>query len=73
MSLRINKNPTQFFAVVGAAYIPEHHLDRYGHYLESPRPKQAPFAGLWVLCAATIAALTLLKFYWIDMAAVVIK
>ena len=29
MSPMIAKNPTQFFAVVGAAYIREHHLDSH--------------------------------------------
>jgi hypothetical protein len=33
MSPSIAKNPTQFFAVVGAAYVPEHHLDSRCRYL----------------------------------------
>jgi len=33
MSPSIVKNHTQFFTVVGAAYIPEHHLDSRCRYL----------------------------------------
>jgi hypothetical protein len=33
MSPSIARNPTQFFAVVGAAYIPEHHFDSHRRYL----------------------------------------
>ncbi len=33
MSPSIARNPTQFFAVVGAAYIPERHLDSRCRYL----------------------------------------
>ena len=52
------KEPHSVFAVLGAAYIPEHHLDSYGHYVESPRSERAEFGGLWVLCASIIAAWT---------------
>lgn len=40
MSLII-ENSTRFFAVVGAAYVPEHHFDGYGHDVEQ-RPLQRP-------------------------------
>ncbi len=30
----IEKNPTQFFAVVGAAYLAERHLDSCSHFPE---------------------------------------
>jgi hypothetical protein len=30
----MEKNPTQFFAVVGAAYVPEHHLESYCRHAE---------------------------------------
>jgi hypothetical protein len=34
MSRFIERNPTQFFAVIGAAYVPERHLDSYSYYAE---------------------------------------
>ena len=40
MSLIID-NSTRFFAVVGAAYVPEHHFGGYGHDVEQ-RPVQRP-------------------------------
>jgi hypothetical protein len=39
MSPFMEKNPTQFFAVVGAAYVPEHHLDTYSRCERSPSKK----------------------------------
>jgi hypothetical protein len=54
MSFSIEKNPTQFFAVVGAAYIPEHHLDARSHYVPSPDSHEG---GLWTAIADFAAKL----------------
>jgi hypothetical protein len=41
MSPFIEKNPTQFFSVVGAAYVPERHLDSYSHGAEHARQSRS--------------------------------
>jgi hypothetical protein len=41
MSPFIEKKPTQFFAVIGAAYVPERHLDSYSHYAEHATSRQS--------------------------------
>jgi hypothetical protein len=39
MSPSIAKNPTQFFSVVGAAYVQEHHLDNRCRYLTADQER----------------------------------
>jgi hypothetical protein len=41
MSPFIDKNPTQFFSVVGAAYVPERHLDSYSRHAERSARKES--------------------------------
>jgi hypothetical protein len=41
MSPFIERNPTQFFAVIGAAYVPERHLDSYSYYAEHATCRQS--------------------------------
>ncbi|HEY5607086.1 MAG TPA: hypothetical protein VIM38_01980 [Alphaproteobacteria bacterium] len=63
MSLSIDKDPTAFFSVVGAAYVPEQRDDCQGHLSESRSDVQQPetgVAGLWLVFYAVIIGASLL-------------
>jgi hypothetical protein len=62
MTFRRDKDPTEFFSVVGAAYVPERHHDS-GH-LPGPRSgvqqPETGVAGLWLLFYAVVIGGSLL-------------
>jgi hypothetical protein len=61
MSLSHAKDPTRFFAVVGAAYVPEHHAethDRHGARPAAP-PTEISLATSWAVLVTLIAAISI--------------
>ena len=58
MSPSTERNHTQFFSVVGAAYVPEEHDGRFGHLAGLPELEQLKLgvSGLWLAFFAMIGA-----------------
>jgi hypothetical protein len=57
MSLSSGKDPTQFFSVVGAPYVPESHAGDTDHPLRERSEVRQPetgVAGLWLVLYAVI-------------------
>ena len=63
MPRKIDDNRTEFFTVVGAPYVQEHHADSHGHYRESTdrAPPETGVAGLWLVFYAVIIGASLLN------------
>jgi hypothetical protein len=62
MSLSNDKDPTAFFSVVGAAYVPEQRDDSPGHLSEQHpdvRQPETGVAGLWLVFYAVIIGASL--------------
>jgi len=51
-----DKDPTEFFTVVGAAYVPEHHVDDSNRIREASetRSPETGVAALWLVFYAVI-------------------
>jgi hypothetical protein len=64
MSLSNDKDPTAFFSVVGAAYVPEQRDGCPGHLPEQRSDARQPetgVAGLWLVFYAVIVGASLLS------------
>jgi hypothetical protein len=50
MSPSIERNPSEFFTVVGSAYVPEGHGDRFDHLAALPESEQLKLGvtSLWL-------------------------
>jgi hypothetical protein len=61
MPRNIDENRTEFFTVVGAPYVQEHHADDRSHYREyaDRNPPETGVAGLWLVFYAVIIGASL--------------
>ena len=57
MSLSHAKDPTRFFSVVGAAYVPEHHAGNDDR--QCARPMEIGLTTSWVVLVVLIAAISI--------------
>lgn len=65
MSRSLEKDPTRFFSVVGAAYVPERHADSFDHSANHhrdaapprTRPAEIGLAASWVVLASLITGI----------------
>jgi hypothetical protein len=59
MSYSQERDPTQFFSVVGAPYVAERHGETVNAHVADPPARRADIAILWVVLATLIAAISI--------------
>jgi hypothetical protein len=75
MTHNTDRDPTEFFSVVGAPYVAEQHDDGRSHYIDRAVSKEsaAGVAGLWLVLYGTIIGFSVLAnssaAKWINVAA----
>ena len=72
MSVDSERDPTKYFSVVGAAYVPEHHDDSHRSMEQAMSGKGAGgVAGLWLVFYAVVIGTSLIAnagVKWINVA-----
>jgi hypothetical protein len=58
MSRSQDRDPTRYFSVVGAAYVPEHHAEIVDAYVADPQVRNADFATSLAVLVSLIAAIS---------------
>jgi hypothetical protein len=62
MTRIIDKDRTELFSVVGAAYVPEHHTDGAGHdHANYSTRRETGVASLWLVFYAVIVGIAIFK------------
>jgi hypothetical protein len=58
MSRSLDRDPTRFFSVVGAAYVSEHHAETTNPYVADPQVRKADFATSLAVLVTLITAIS---------------
>ena len=75
MTHNIDRDPTEFFSVVGAPYVAEQHDDGHSNYVDKTlaRESAAGVAGLWLVFYGAVIGISVLAnssaAKWINVAA----
>ena len=73
MSVESERDPTKYFSVVGAAYVPEHHDDSHREVEQAMSGNHAgSLAALWLVFYAVVIGTSVVANYgvgkWINVA-----